>query len=112
MPQSTSQIYLDAGQVQEVSQALTTAVNTTLVPELTTLMTQVSTLLATDGGLYMEQTSPALLDEYTQFNNSMGQMMQNIISFANNFTQISGSLINSDGSLATQILTNMNAPKK
>lgn len=96
-------VHLNSDQVGEVANALNTATNTTIVPELDTLMSQVSHLLTQGGGLWLQQTSPALLNQYQQFNASLQNLVQEIPQFASNFTQISGQLMNADQTWSTQI---------
>ena len=96
-------LQLNSEQVSDVANALNTATNSTIVPELDTLMTQVNGLLMQGGGLWLQQTSPALLSQYQQFNTSLQQLVQEIPQFALNFTQISGQLMNADQTWSSQI---------
>ena len=45
-------------------------------------------LLTSDGGLWLQKSSPTLSGQYTQFNNSVTSAVQNITSFAQQFTNI------------------------
>jgi hypothetical protein len=80
-------VTVDYAKVNAVSSALNTAVNTT-VPRLTALQAAVSQLLSSDGGLWLQQSSPTLSGQYTEFNNSVTSAVQNITSFAQQFQNI------------------------
>ncbi len=96
-------ISIDYAQVQSVSGQLTTAVSSTLVPELTTLQNAVNGLLQSSGGLYLTSTSPALDQAYIKFNNDLNNAIQGITSFAQQFNQIAGQLQQMDSQMAASI---------
>ena len=77
---------------------------TTIVPQLTGLQNQVQALLAPDGGgLWLQQSSPALWASYLQFNMSLTNAVEQIIQFANQFKGIGTSLSQMDTQLAQSI---------
>jgi hypothetical protein len=80
-------INIDYTKVNDVSQVLRTAVSLR-VPQLNSLQGAVSGLLATDGGMWLQKSSPVLSQQYTDFNTSITQAVSNIVSFANQFENI------------------------
>ena len=80
-------ITVDYGKVDATSTALQSAV-TTIVPRLTALQSAVTNLLTSDGGLWLQKSSPTLSGQYTEFNNSVTSAVQNITSFAQQFQNI------------------------
>lgn len=75
----------------------------TIVPQLTALQNQVQALLAPDGGLWLQQSSPALWSAYQQFNTSLTNGIQDINQFATQFNGIATSLQQMDTQLAQSI---------
>jgi hypothetical protein len=80
-------ITVDYEKVNTVSTALNTAVTTT-VPRLTSLQNAVTQLLTSDGGLWLQKSSPTLSTQYTEFNSSVTAAVNNITSFAQQFQNI------------------------
>lgn len=80
-------ITVDYEKVNTVSTALNNAVLTT-VPRLTTLQNQVTQLLTSDGGLWLQKSSPTLSAQYVEFNTSVTSAVENIKSFAQQFQNI------------------------
>jgi hypothetical protein len=80
-------ITVDYEKVNLVSTALNTAVSTT-VPRLTSLQSAVTQLLTSDGGLWLQKSSPTLSTQYTEFNSSVTAAVNNITSFAQQFQNI------------------------
>jgi hypothetical protein len=80
-------INIDYTKVQDVSDALRQAVKIR-VPQLNGLQAAVSSLLTGDGGMWLQQSSPVLSQQYGDFNTSITQAVSNIVSFANQFENI------------------------
>ena len=80
-------ITVDYGKVDMVATNLNTVVANTL-PRLTSLQSAVTTLLTSDGGLWLQQSSPTLSTQYQEFNTSVSAAVQNITSFAQQFQNI------------------------
>jgi uncharacterized protein YukE len=89
-------------QIQAVSTTLNNAV-LQIVPELTSLQSQVHTLLSPEGGLWMDATSPALQQSYDQFNTSLTTAVHNIDNFATEFNQIAAQVRQMDSQMASSI---------
>lgn len=98
-------IKLDPEVVNTVSQALMNAVTGSLIPDIEQMVGVVGALLVPGGGLYMEASSGPLNQEFTIFANSCTAMMNEIVSFANLFSQLSGSLVSWDQSYSLSIST-------
>lgn len=88
--------------VKGVTAQLNNAV-TNIVPQLTTLQTQVNAMLSQDGSLWMNATSPALQNSYQQFNTSLTQAVNGINDFANQFNSIIGQMQSMDSQMANSI---------
>ncbi|WP_432827250.1 hypothetical protein [Dactylosporangium sp. CA-092794] len=80
-------ITVDYEKVNGVSANLNSVVASTL-PRLTSLQTAVTTLLTSDGGLWLQTSSPTLSSQYQEFNSSVSAAVQNITSFAQQFQNI------------------------
>lgn len=80
-------ITIDYTKVTTVANSLNAAVLET-VPKLTSLQTAVTTLLTSDGGLWLQKSSPVLSQQYTDFNTSVTSAVNNITSFAQQFNNI------------------------
>jgi phage-related protein len=80
-------ITVDYAKVDSVSANLNSVVANTL-PRLTALQSAVTQLLTSDGGLWLQQSSPTLSTQYTEFNTSVSAAVQNITSFAQQFQNI------------------------
>jgi phage-related protein len=80
-------ITVDYDKVNSVSTELNQVVATTL-PRLTSLQSAVTNLLTSDGGLWLQQSSPMLSSQYQEFNSSVSSAVQNITSFAQQFQNI------------------------
>ncbi|MCK9924277.1 WXG100 family type VII secretion target [Frankia sp. AgPm24] len=73
---------------------------TEITSTLTRLQFQVTELLTSAGGLWMQQSSPAMTTQYTEFNASLTSAIENIPKFADSFKAISANLQTMDDSLA------------
>ena len=94
----------DYTKVETVAKQLHDA-NNELVGKLAALQTQVTTMLSSGGGLYMEQSSPALHDAYIHFNAQLTTAMNNIGSFATQFDTIKQKLQEFDGNTQHAVIT-------
>jgi ABC-type transporter Mla subunit MlaD len=92
-------ITVDYDRVNAVATELNTAVADT-VPRLTSLQSAVTGLLTSDGGLWLQQSSPVLSSQYQQFNTSVTSAVQNITSFAQQFQNIVSQLQAMDEALS------------
>ncbi|MDG5805853.1 hypothetical protein P9869_24985 [Streptomyces ossamyceticus] len=93
--------HVDDEQVDATASKLTTAVDSTLVPQLESLQRAVVDLLG--NGLVLQQASPALQESYTNFNKSVTEAVQNIREFAKQFVSVKDSVKNLDGQIASSI---------
>jgi hypothetical protein len=93
--------HVDDEQVDATAAKLTTAVDSTLVPQLESLQRDVVDLLG--NGLVLRQSSPALQDSYMNFNKSVTEAVQNIREFAKQFVSVKDSVKNLDGQIASSI---------
>jgi uncharacterized protein YukE len=94
------QINVDYGQVNAVASRLTTEgaeIKTTLIR----LQGQVTELLTGSGGLWLQQSSPVMSAQYTEFNSSLTSAIENIGKFAESFNVIAQNLKDMDSTLAT-----------
>ncbi|WP_433528459.1 hypothetical protein ACQPYA_19115 [Micromonospora sp. CA-263727] len=80
-------ITVDFGRVQTVNDQLNLAVTQT-VPRLEDLLAAVSQLLTSDGGLWLQKSSPTLSGQYQTFNTELTAAIENIRSFAQQFHNI------------------------
>lgn len=80
-------ITIDYAKVNSVSTSLNAAVTET-VPKLTSLQSAVTALLTSDGGLWLQKSSPVLSQQYVDFNTSVTSAVNNITSFAQQFSNI------------------------
>ncbi len=92
-------ITIDYDRVTAVSTELNAAVADT-VPTLTSLQAAVTSLLTSDGGLWLQQSSPVLSQQYQDFNTSVTSAVQNITSFAQQFSNIISQLQAMDSALS------------
>ncbi|ONH33782.1 hypothetical protein [Pseudofrankia asymbiotica] len=92
-------INVDYEQVNSVASLLNSAVTQT-VPKLNGLKNEVTTLLTSDGGLWLQQSSPVLSRQYTDFNTSVTGAVNNITSFASQFNAIVTQLQTMDAAIA------------
>nr|MDT0663792.1 hypothetical protein [Micromonospora sp. DSM 115978] len=93
-------ISIDYERVNVVATALNGAVTET-VPKLTSLQSAVTALLTSDGGLWLQQSSPVLSTQYTEFNTSITSAVNNITSFAQQFNNIVAQLEAMDTAIST-----------
>lgn len=90
-----SDAVFDYNKVETVSTQLQNA-NTDLVTHLANLQNTVTAMLSSGGGLYMEQSSPALHDAYAHFTVTLQNAMNNIGNFAQQFEKIKKGLSDFD----------------
>lgn len=92
-------VAVDYTAIQGMSDKLNAAV-ADISPQLTSLLSDVNALLQSGGGLFLTQSSPAMTTAYEQFNTSLTSAVQNLSSFAEQFTNISEQLQSMDESIA------------
>ncbi len=80
-------ITIDYERVNTVATSLNAAVTET-VPKLSSLQSAVTSLLTSDGGLWLQQSSPVISTQYQDFNTSVTAAVNNIMSFAQQFNNI------------------------
>lgn len=68
--------------------------------ELGTLQTQVAELLTSQGGLWLQQSSPVMSTQYAEFNSSLTKAINELNTFAQSFNMIAKNLNDMDNSLA------------
>ncbi|CAO5162970.1 WXG100 family type VII secretion target [Frankia sp. AiPs1] len=93
-------ISIDYASIDTVNGILTGAVNNT-VPKLTSLQAEVTALLTADGGLWLVKSSPVLSKQYSDFNTSITTAVNNIISFAHQFSNIASQLQAMDAAISS-----------
>ncbi|WP_030609285.1 hypothetical protein [Streptomyces sclerotialus] len=91
-------INIDYNEIQRVSGVMKQAVND-INPLLLSTKTSVEGLL--DNGLFMQQSSPALKESYSNLTASLQKAVESINSFANQFNQIKNSVEKMDLDIAT-----------
>jgi hypothetical protein len=77
--------------------------NADIGPRIVTLQGQVDTLLTPDGGMWMDFTSPAISEQYNNFNYQASQIVANMLSFGQLLNQLAQSLAGMDFQTASQI---------
>ncbi|MFG1610035.1 hypothetical protein [Actinoplanes sp. NPDC049265] len=93
------EVNVDYKMVDDVAAKLTSE-GTDIVNELRILQTTVTSLLTSQGGLWLQQSSPVMSDQYIQFNTSLSNAIGQISSFAASFQQIVKNLTDLDTGLA------------
>lgn len=83
--------------------------NADIAPRIVTLQGQVAALLTPDGGMWMDFTSPAIQEQYTNFNYQATNIVANMLSFGQLLNQLAQSLFGMDFQTATQIDASSNA---
>jgi uncharacterized protein YukE len=98
-----AQIDVDYDRVQAVASRLNNegGENGELVTTLKTLLSHVTELLTGAGGLWLQQSSPMMSAQYTEFNASLTAAIANMIKFAESFNGIAQNLKDLDSALAT-----------
>lgn len=94
-----AEIQVDYTQVNTVAGRLTNEggeIKSTLIR----LQTQVTELLTSSGGLWLQQSSPVMSAQYTEFNASLTTAIENIGKFAESFNVIAQNLQSMDTDLA------------
>ncbi|MFI7079312.1 MULTISPECIES: hypothetical protein [unclassified Micromonospora] len=93
-------ITVDFERVKTVNDQLNLAVTQT-VPRLEDLRNAVSQLLTSDGGLWLQRSSPTLSGQYQTFNTELTSAIENIRSFAQQFHNITVQLRTMDDQIST-----------
>jgi uncharacterized protein YukE len=92
-------ISVDYEKITAVSSQLN-SVATNTVPKLQALQSAVHGLLDPSGGLWLTQSSPALNDKYLAFHNSVTQAVNNIPTWATQFSNIASTVHALDDAIA------------
>lgn len=95
-------IDIDYDTVTGVSSLLNSA-EANISPQISNLHTTVDNMLMQDGGLWMNSTSPAIQQQYENFNSAAIQCCNAISSFANMFSTLVANLQSMDGKMASSI---------
>jgi uncharacterized protein YukE len=96
-------------EIQTVSQQLNSAVQN-IIPQLTTLKTQVDGMLTQGGGMWLDSTSPVLQETYANFNTGLNSAVNGISQFAQQFDQIANQVWSMDAQFAKSISSSANTP--
>lgn len=67
---------------------------------LTNLQTSVTELLTSQGGLWLQHSSPVMSTQYTEFTTSLTKAVSNLESFASSFSMIAKNLSEMDQTLS------------
>jgi WXG100 family type VII secretion target len=94
-----AQIQVDYSQVETVASRLTTD-GADIKSTLVRLQGQVTELLTSVGGLWMQQASPVMSAQYTEFNTALTNAIANLDKFAESFNLIVKNLRDMDDSLS------------
>lgn len=94
-----SDVHLDVVQVETTRKMLNEKAPD-IAKDLAGLLSKVTTMLGESGGLWMDQGSPKMQEQYVQFTSSLQSAIQNIPVFANSFNDIATALQNMNLSLA------------
>jgi hypothetical protein len=94
-----AEVNVDYQQVNAVAAKLTSE-GTDIAAELRTLQMTVTDLLTSQGGLWLQQSSPVMSSQYTEFNTSLTNAIGQLASFAASFNQIVQNLTDLDSGLA------------
>jgi WXG100 family type VII secretion target len=95
-----AQVNVDYAQVNAVAARLTSE-GGDIARELGTLQTNVTSLLTSQGGLWLQQSSPVMSSQYQEFNASLTKAINELATFASSFNQIAKNLADMDTQLAT-----------
>jgi hypothetical protein len=98
-------ININYDEISTVGTALTNAATNTIGPQATTLNNQVAALLAPDGGLWLQKSSPALYSQWQTFYTSLQNGVAELTQFSQQFAGIVAGLQQMDTDLSTSINT-------
>lgn len=94
-----AEVNVDYALVNTVAGRLTTE-GGDIAKVLTGLQASVTELLTSKGGLFLQQSSPVMSTQYTEFTTSLTKAVSNLESFATSFSMIAKNLNEMDQSLA------------
>ena len=94
-----AEVNVDYAQVNAVAARLTSE-GGEIAQELGTLQTNVTELLTSQGGLWLQQSSPVMATQYTEFNASLTNAINQLSTFAQSFNMIAKNLQDMDTQLA------------
>ena len=94
-----AEVNVDYNQVSTVAAKLTSE-GADIAAELGVLQTTVTSLLTSQGGLWLQQSSPVMSTQYTEFNTSLTNAINQLAAFASSFNQIVKNLTDLDTGLA------------
>lgn len=94
-----AEVNVDYAQVNAVASRLTTE-GGEIAQDLATLQTNVTDLLTSQGGLWLQQSSPVMSSQYQEFNASLTKAINELSTFAQSFNMIAKNLQDMDTQLA------------
>ncbi|MEV6846522.1 WXG100 family type VII secretion target [Actinoplanes sp. NPDC051411] len=94
-----AEVNVDYSQVNSVAAKLTSE-GGDIATQLGTLQTTVADLLTSQGGLWLQQSSPVMSHQYQEFNASLTKAIGELSTFAQSFNQIAKNLSDMDNQLA------------
>ncbi|WP_326550851.1 WXG100 family type VII secretion target [Micromonospora sp. NBC_01813] len=94
-----AEVNVDYALINTVAGRLTTE-GAEIAGVLTNLQTSVSELLTSQGGLWLQQSSPVMSTQYTEFTTSLTKAVSNLESFASSFSMIAKNLSDMDQTLS------------
>lgn len=94
-----AEVNVDYDQVSSVASRLKSE-GAEIIQELKNLQANVTELLTSQGGLWLQQSSPVMSAQYTEFNQSLSNAITNLGTFGDSFNGIVDNLRELDTSLA------------
>ncbi|WP_432827252.1 WXG100 family type VII secretion target [Dactylosporangium sp. CA-092794] len=94
-----AEVNVDYAQVNSVAARLTSE-GSEIASELGTLQTNVTDLLTSQGGLWLQQSSPVMSSQYVEFNTSLSKAINELSTFAQSFNLIVKNLTDMDDQLS------------
>ncbi|GAA4958036.1 WXG100 family type VII secretion target [Actinoplanes sp. NPDC023936] len=94
-----AEVNVDYEAVKSVAARLTSE-GSEISGELSTLQANVTELLTSQGGLWLQQSSPVMSAQYTEFNASLTKAIAQLDTFAQSFNMITKNLAELDAGLA------------
>jgi uncharacterized protein YukE len=94
-----AEVNVDYAQVNAIAARLTSE-GGDIAHQLGGLQTTVADLLTGQGGLWLQQSSPVMASQYTEFNASLTKAIGELSAFANSFNGIAKNLSDMDTTLA------------
>jgi WXG100 family type VII secretion target len=94
-----AEVNVDYAQVNAVAARLTSE-GGEIASELAALQNNVTELLTSQGGLWLQQSSPVMSTQYAEFNTSLTKAINELSTFAQSFNMIAKNLQDMDTQLA------------